>query len=170
MYTVNGLDSRFATLVDIIRHRETLPSFETTRTLLLKESSFKDDTRTYSTFDGSSSSPTALVTSTSSTPKGSSSKSPTLPQLCNHFNKGTCRFGDRSKYIHDYRNRVGLSSTRNQSRSTALSHAGVWNTAGIQHRASAPHVSLYRPSYNSTAGPTAFDTCPVHYSSQPHPL
>nr|GEV45497.1 hypothetical protein [Tanacetum cinerariifolium] len=71
MYTVNGFDSRFATLVDIIRHRETLPSFETTRTmLLLKESSFKDDTRTSSTFDGSSSSPTALVTSTSSTRKG----------------------------------------------------------------------------------------------------
>nr|GEX20779.1 hybrid signal transduction histidine kinase M [Tanacetum cinerariifolium] len=131
MYTVNGLDSRFVTLVDIIRHRETLLSFETTRTMLmLKESSFKDDTRTSSTFDGSSSSPTALVTSMSSTPKGSSSKSPTLPQLCNHFNKGTCRFGDRCKYIHDHRNGVGLSSTRNQSRSTASSHAGVWNTAG----------------------------------------
>nr|GEU64491.1 hybrid signal transduction histidine kinase M [Tanacetum cinerariifolium] len=73
MYTVNGLDSRFAILVDIIRHRETLPSFETTRNmLLLKESSFKDDTRTSSTFDGSSSSPTALVTSTSSTPKENS--------------------------------------------------------------------------------------------------
>nr|GFB65860.1 hybrid signal transduction histidine kinase M [Tanacetum cinerariifolium] len=89
MYAVNGLDSRFATLVDIIRHCETLPSFETTRTmLLLKESSFKDDTKTSSTFDGRSSSPTALVTSTSSTPKGSSSKSHTLPQLCNHFSKG----------------------------------------------------------------------------------
>nr|GEV72774.1 hypothetical protein [Tanacetum cinerariifolium] len=70
MYTVNGLESRFVTLVDIIRHRETLLSFETIRTMLmLKESSFKDDTRTSSTFDGSSSSPTALVTSTSSTPK-----------------------------------------------------------------------------------------------------
>nr|GEY30455.1 hybrid signal transduction histidine kinase M [Tanacetum cinerariifolium] len=71
VYTVNGLESRFATLVDIIRHRETLPSFETTRNmLLLNESYFKDNTRTSSTFDGSSSSPTALVTSTSSTPKG----------------------------------------------------------------------------------------------------
>nr|GFC88519.1 ribonuclease H-like domain-containing protein [Tanacetum cinerariifolium] len=63
-----------------------------------------------------------------------------------------------------------LSSTRNQSRNTASSHAGVWNTAGIQHKASAPHVSSYRPSYNSTAGSTAFYTGPVHYSSQPHPL
>nr|GEU76496.1 ribonuclease H-like domain-containing protein [Tanacetum cinerariifolium] len=171
VYTVNGLDSHFATLVDIIRHRETLPSFETTNNMfLLKESSFKDDTRTSSTFDDSSSSPTALVSFTSSTPKGSSSKSPTLPQLCNHFNKGTCHFGDRCTYIHDHQNRVGLSSTRNQSRSTTASHAGVWNTAGIQHRASAPYVSSYRPSYNSTAGLTAFYTGPIHYSSQPHPL
>nr|GEX98265.1 putative ribonuclease H-like domain-containing protein [Tanacetum cinerariifolium] len=72
--------------------------------------------------------------------------------------------------MHGHRNRVGLSSTCNQSRSTASSHAGVWNTAEIQHRASVPHVSSYRPSYNSTAGPTAFYTGPVHYSSQPHPL
>nr|GFC14990.1 hybrid signal transduction histidine kinase M [Tanacetum cinerariifolium] len=101
MYTVNGLDSRFATLVNIIPHRETLPSFETTRTMiLLKESYFKDYTRTSSTFDGSSSSPTALVTST----------------------------------------------------------------------ASAPHVSSYMPSYNFTAGPTAFYTGLVHYSSQSHPI
>nr|GFD38983.1 hybrid signal transduction histidine kinase M [Tanacetum cinerariifolium] len=128
--------------------------------LLLKESSFKDDTRTSSTFDDSSSSLTALVTSTSSTPKGSSLKSPTLPELCNHFNKGTCHFGGRCKCIHDHRNHVGLSSTRNQSRNTASSHDGVRNMVGIQHRAFAPYVSSYRPSYNSTAGPTAFYTGP----------
>nr|GEX89683.1 hypothetical protein [Tanacetum cinerariifolium] len=138
--------------------------------LLLKESSFKDDTRTSSTFDGNSSSLTALVTSTSFTPKGSSLKSPTLPQLCNHLNKGTCHFGDRCNYIYDHQNRVGLSSTRNQSRSTPSSHTGVWNTAGIQHRAFAPYVSSCRPSYNSTVGPTAFYIGPVHYSSQPYPL
>nr|GFC25024.1 ribonuclease H-like domain-containing protein [Tanacetum cinerariifolium] len=37
-----------------------------------------------------------------------------------------------------------------------------------------PHFAalkrILRPSYNSTAGPTAFYTGPVHYSSQPHPL
>nr|GEX89353.1 hypothetical protein [Tanacetum cinerariifolium] len=80
MYTVNGLHSRFVTLVDIIRPRETLPSFETTRNmLLLKESSFKDDTRTSSTFDGSSSSSTALVMSTSSTTKATPPGTPAGP-------------------------------------------------------------------------------------------
>ncbi|GJX22341.1 ankyrin repeat-containing domain, PGG domain protein [Tanacetum coccineum] len=44
IYTINDLESRFATLVEIIRHRETLPSFENVCTmLLLKESSFNDD-------------------------------------------------------------------------------------------------------------------------------
>ncbi|GKE73983.1 hybrid signal transduction histidine kinase M [Tanacetum coccineum] len=45
IYAVNGLDSRFATLVEIIRHREPLPTFETVRNmLLLKESSFTNST------------------------------------------------------------------------------------------------------------------------------
>nr|GEU84902.1 hypothetical protein [Tanacetum cinerariifolium] len=47
IYTVNGLDTWFATPVEIIRHRKTLPSFETARNmLLLKESSFNDQTDT----------------------------------------------------------------------------------------------------------------------------
>ncbi|GJZ38470.1 ribonuclease H-like domain-containing protein [Tanacetum coccineum] len=71
IYTINGLDSRFATLVEIIRNRETLPTFKATRTmLLLKESSINDDSGSNATFEGTSSSPTALVTSTSSNTKG----------------------------------------------------------------------------------------------------
>ncbi|GJS74223.1 hypothetical protein Tco_0707064, partial [Tanacetum coccineum] len=70
IYTINGLDSRFATLVEIIRNRETLPTFKATRTmLLLKESSINDDFGSNATFEGTSSSPIALVTSTSSNTK-----------------------------------------------------------------------------------------------------
>ncbi|PWA44278.1 hypothetical protein CTI12_AA526930 [Artemisia annua] len=70
MYAVNGLDSRFATIVKIIRHREPLPSFETARTmLLLDESTPNEAAETTSTFDSSSSSPTVLL-STKSEPKG----------------------------------------------------------------------------------------------------
>nr|GEW54106.1 hypothetical protein [Tanacetum cinerariifolium] len=44
IYAINGLDSRFATLIEIIRHRESLPTFEAARNmLLLKESSFNDE-------------------------------------------------------------------------------------------------------------------------------
>ncbi|GKB04016.1 hybrid signal transduction histidine kinase M [Tanacetum coccineum] len=80
IYTVNGLDSRFATLVEIIRHRETLPSFETARTmLLLKESSFNDDFGTSTDFESSSCSPTVLMASNSSNNKGNPNKSSSLP-------------------------------------------------------------------------------------------
>nr|GEV15387.1 ribonuclease H-like domain-containing protein [Tanacetum cinerariifolium] len=66
IYVANGLDSRFATLVEIIRHREPVPTFETVRNmLLLKESSFNDDSGA-STFDSSSSSPSILMATTSS--------------------------------------------------------------------------------------------------------
>ncbi|PWA37331.1 hybrid signal transduction histidine kinase M [Artemisia annua] len=98
MYTVNGLDSRFATIVKIIRHHEPLPTFETTRTmLLLEESTLNENTNSSITFEGSSSSPSILLATNSSGSKGApnahSSTSQTLPQLCNHFNKGTCKFG-----------------------------------------------------------------------------
>nr|GEY30407.1 ribonuclease H-like domain-containing protein [Tanacetum cinerariifolium] len=80
IYTVNGLDSRFATLVEIIRHRETLPTFETTRTMLLiKESSFTDDSGATTTFESSSSSPTVLMTSTSSSTKANPQNQPRPP-------------------------------------------------------------------------------------------
>nr|GEV38575.1 hybrid signal transduction histidine kinase M [Tanacetum cinerariifolium] len=71
LYTVNGLDSRFDTLVEIIRHCETFPSFATTRNmLLLKESSFNESTDASTTFESSSLSPTILMASKSSDNKG----------------------------------------------------------------------------------------------------
>ncbi|GJX51713.1 ribonuclease H-like domain-containing protein [Tanacetum coccineum] len=71
IYAVNGLDSRFATLVEIIHHREPLPTFETIRNmLLLKESSFNDESGATNTFESSSSSPTVLIASSYSNTKG----------------------------------------------------------------------------------------------------
>nr|GEW55945.1 ribonuclease H-like domain-containing protein [Tanacetum cinerariifolium] len=66
IFAINGLDSRFATLAKIIRHREPLPTFKTVHNmLLLKESSFNDDS-TSTTFESSSSSPTILMAFSSS--------------------------------------------------------------------------------------------------------
>ncbi|GJR56257.1 hypothetical protein Tco_1406778 [Tanacetum coccineum] len=70
IYAVNGLDSRFATLVEIIRHREPLPTFEIVRNmLLLKESSFTDSTDASTMLESSSSSLTILLASSSSDAK-----------------------------------------------------------------------------------------------------
>nr|GEW44239.1 hypothetical protein [Tanacetum cinerariifolium] len=102
LYPINGLDSRFATLVEIIRHRETFPSFATTRNmLLLKESSFNESTDASTTFDSSYLSPTILMASTSSDTKGNTdtpSKSVNNLQLCNHFSRGTWIFLSQKKY------------------------------------------------------------------------
>ncbi|PWA58914.1 hybrid signal transduction histidine kinase M [Artemisia annua] len=71
IYAVNGLDSRFATIVKIIRHREPLPTFETTRNmLLLDESSMHEEAGAFTTIESSSSSPTVLVATNSSGQKG----------------------------------------------------------------------------------------------------
>ncbi|GKD44446.1 hypothetical protein Tco_1269091 [Tanacetum coccineum] len=62
IYAVNRLDTRFATLVEIIRHHEPLPTFETVRNmLLLKEPSINDQSGASTTFESSSSSPTILM-------------------------------------------------------------------------------------------------------------
>ncbi|GJZ94004.1 hybrid signal transduction histidine kinase M [Tanacetum coccineum] len=83
IYTVNGPDSRFTRLVEFIQHHETLPTFEIARNmLLLKESSFNDQTDTSTTFESSSSSLTILMASIPSDAKGdpnTQSKSQSLP-------------------------------------------------------------------------------------------
>nr|GEY31258.1 hybrid signal transduction histidine kinase M [Tanacetum cinerariifolium] len=62
IYAVNKLDSRFATLVEIIRHREPFPTFETMcNVLLLKESSMNDQSGASTTFESNSLSPTILM-------------------------------------------------------------------------------------------------------------
>ncbi|GJX53389.1 ribonuclease H-like domain-containing protein [Tanacetum coccineum] len=60
--------------------------------------------------------PTVIMASSSSNNKGNPNKSPSLPPICNHFNKGSCKFGDRCKFIHDHRNRSGLNGKNNGSR------------------------------------------------------
>ncbi|GJV11616.1 ribonuclease H-like domain-containing protein [Tanacetum coccineum] len=76
-------------LVEIIRHRETLPTFETTQNmLLLKESTFNDQAGESTTFESSSSSPTILLASNLSDIIGASSHlNSNASNLSNVFNK-----------------------------------------------------------------------------------
>ncbi|GKE35887.1 hybrid signal transduction histidine kinase M [Tanacetum coccineum] len=113
--------------------------------LLLKEPSFNYQTDASTTFKSSSSSPTILMATSDPDNKG---KPQNLPQLCNHFKKGTCRFGDRCKFIHDHRNRTGLnptSCTNNNSytRTTVTPSVAAWG----------PNEPTYsRPDHQSTPG------------------
>ncbi|PWA87507.1 hypothetical protein CTI12_AA128900 [Artemisia annua] len=156
IYAVNGLDSRFATIVKIIRHREPLPSFETARTmLLLDESTMNEAHNSGSPLEGSTSSQTVLLatkTHNKNTSSNSQNKPQEFPQLCNHFNKGNCKFGDRCKFIHDHRNRAGLN-TKSLGRHQLMK--GMGNSPGFH----APTTTW--------APPGLYSSRLAHYSSQP---
>ncbi|PWA69336.1 hybrid signal transduction histidine kinase M [Artemisia annua] len=87
IYAVNGLNSRFATIVKIIRHREPLPTFETTRTMLLLEES--EQASGSNTYDSSTSSPTVLVASHTSNSKGPSAPYSPSPPCSAHVRHST---------------------------------------------------------------------------------
>nr|GEX90131.1 hybrid signal transduction histidine kinase M [Tanacetum cinerariifolium] len=158
IFTVNGLDSRFATLAEIIRHREPLFTFEMVRNmLLLKESPFNDDF-TSTTFESSSSSPTILIVSASSNTKGNTntqSNSQNLPQLCNQFSKGTCKLWDRCKFIHDHRNRAGLNA-KNNTQCATVSGQNNWGSGFSTSPNSQAHRLAYTRDNNCTIEFDAF--------------
>ncbi|GKB91929.1 ribonuclease H-like domain-containing protein [Tanacetum coccineum] len=83
-YAMNGLDNQFFTIAKIIRHREPLPTFDTTRSmLLLEESTFDDEAGISNTLDSTSSSPIVLVTTSSSNHKALTLKITETGQACN---------------------------------------------------------------------------------------
>ncbi|GKF70941.1 hybrid signal transduction histidine kinase M [Tanacetum coccineum] len=155
--------------------------------LLLKESSMNDQSGASTTFESSSSSPTIPVATNSSNNKGNpnthSTKSQSLPQLCNHFNKGTCKFGYRCKFIHDHRNRAGLTSKPNNSTPSSVGrHTTSHNTypttswtppGSYQARLAqlAPQQAMYSAHHQRQHGsPGLLEPAPALYSSQPTSL
>ncbi|PWA82273.1 hypothetical protein CTI12_AA180080 [Artemisia annua] len=81
-----------------------------------------------------------------------SNKTQNLPPLCTYFNKGTCKFGDRCKFIHDHRNKSGLKtgmgqtlggSVHSQVAKSFTSWAPPGYYAGTQHK---PSTGSSQPS------------------------
>nr|GEV95249.1 hybrid signal transduction histidine kinase M [Tanacetum cinerariifolium] len=71
----------------------------------VNESSFTNETDASTMLESSSSSPTILLASSSSDAKGNNPSKPLNNlQLCNHFSRGTCKFGDQFK-PNDWPNR-----------------------------------------------------------------
>ncbi|GJR22746.1 ribonuclease H-like domain-containing protein [Tanacetum coccineum] len=98
----------------------------------------------------------------------------TLPQICTHFNKGTCKFGDRCKVIHDHRNRAGLSSQKNSGHGNVSSYVGIWNPTSASTHVRPAHTHTlfrpvqYQPSPSSGVTPTAYyaGLVPASYPAQ----
>ncbi|GKF01197.1 hybrid signal transduction histidine kinase M, partial [Tanacetum coccineum] len=108
----------------------------------------------------SSSSPTVLMASNSSSNKGNKNKPSNLPQICNHFKKGTYKFGDRCKYIHDHQNRSGLNSKNN-------SIVGIYNMFRSSGMIGYQANFQCHPYWAHTAQPDLYQSRLAHNTSQP---
>ncbi|XP_071704935.1 uncharacterized protein [Rutidosis leptorrhynchoides] len=100
-YTINGLNNKYPHASHIILHREEFPNFETVRSMLtLEELQFNRQNRSGSSQNttGTPSSPAVLVAQTAPPP----SHHPRPPQVCRNFNRGSCRFGEKCRYLHQY--------------------------------------------------------------------
>lgn len=91
-YAINGLGSKYREIARIIRHRETPPNFDTTRSmLLLEESTVNNLDNTHSSLHDTSSSPTILV-ATNNPNHGSSTMSNSGIDQCRNFRRGSCTY------------------------------------------------------------------------------
>nr|GFA27049.1 hybrid signal transduction histidine kinase M [Tanacetum cinerariifolium] len=98
-YTVEGLSEKYNQVCCYMHYQDTFPDLMTVRSLLITE-----EMRLKSKVDAllmDSSSSMALMTE-SGNPHRSSSTPQVKPwKPCIHFAKGTCRFGDGCRFVHD---------------------------------------------------------------------
>ncbi|GJV79342.1 ribonuclease H-like domain-containing protein [Tanacetum coccineum] len=179
IYALNGLDSRYKPIAKIIRHTDPLPTFsETKNKLLLEESELNEENQTdKSHVDNTSSSPTILVTSNTSTRSNNNNNQPkSVLQLCNHYAKGSCKFGDSCKFIHDSRVRGSNSNTATVGTWGRALHNSKHNTPFVN-----PHITrnknnarpgwLANVAQVTNSGPpsiTFHQQTPTHNTTPPH--
>nr|GEW32654.1 WRKY family transcription factor [Tanacetum cinerariifolium] len=95
-YAISGFHSRYLEIARIIRHRETLPTFNNVRFMvLLKECDMASHNNVISSYQITSSSLTVLVAINLSNPNTMMANSGL--EQCHNFRHGSCTYGDFGK-------------------------------------------------------------------------
>ncbi|PWA63386.1 hypothetical protein CTI12_AA349500 [Artemisia annua] len=176
-YAINGLRAKFPEIARIIRHRETLPTFDQVRSMvLLEESDMAQLSNTLSSTHLSSNSPTVLLATSTNSSKNSTMNTSGIDQ-CRNFQRGTCTYGSRCKFVHgshDFRPRINSSGSNsnpkpNGSTSSRGSQSASTSNRGtsVQSKTDQPLVTPYTQIHNfgmagfSCVNPYMFYQSPV---------
>ncbi|GJX83359.1 hybrid signal transduction histidine kinase M [Tanacetum coccineum] len=146
-YAINGLGDKYEHVAGIIRHRETSPTFAQTQSmLLLEESRLARKTTRQSARDPTSSSPHVLLAAASNNRTNSSG----VP-LCRNFQRGSCSFGERCKYVHNNesgsvtRNGNGKTNNRGSSPQMNKTTGRIMHGARMIFSPTRPTIMGYAP-------------------------
>ncbi|GKA99630.1 Toll/interleukin-1 receptor domain-containing protein [Tanacetum coccineum] len=162
-YAVNGIRSKYPDAARVIRLREKAPTFDELRSMmLLEESDMSHQSVSPSLLYNTSSSPTILVATNTNHGKASSMQKSRIKQ-CHNFQRGTCTYGSRCKFVHGVSNNRARPSipTRfnNKNTSTAFSH----NDKNPSMNGTGPREQLSKPKSNaSTTYPVSYNQFPMH--------
>ncbi|GJV62533.1 ribonuclease H-like domain-containing protein [Tanacetum coccineum] len=150
-YAINGVRSKYSDVVRIIRLREKALTFDDLWPLmLLEESDMSQSSHGNSLFHNTSSSPTVLVAPTIKTDKSNTMSTSGL-EVCRNFQRGSCTYGARFKFVHKD-NDLRTRSTGNNNTKGAPLHTKPTG------RPAATYPGPYAYSAQATMLPHAFQT------------
>ncbi|GJW16991.1 hybrid signal transduction histidine kinase M [Tanacetum coccineum] len=98
---LDGLPDTCQHVSDIIIHQETFPDLKTVR-FILTTAEMRLKSRAQTTYvDSTSSSPIVLLSNFGTNARRFTSSTKKVNKPCFNFNKGSCRFGDHCKFLHN---------------------------------------------------------------------
>ncbi|GJR59873.1 ribonuclease H-like domain-containing protein [Tanacetum coccineum] len=157
---LEGLPDLYATAYGIIIHREPFPNLKTVRSMLTMEEMRLKSRAQATSFDATSSSPMVLLVKYGNPSSRRSNGAPEkVHKPCFNFNKGSCRFGEYCKFLHNgvHVSRYKTSSHMShddmmsliKSQQALLAKFGVENTSVNASTNSIPYVA----NHTGTHGP-----------------